>query len=84
MVEPVEQSHDGVAAAVARWMTSARPPDAVCGDSDDLALPILSALIARGVDVPGDMLVIGVDDIPAVAGDVPGAFLGRRGRRADG
>ena len=52
-------------------MASARPPDAVCGDSDDLALPILSALIARGVDVPGDMLVIGVDDIPALAAMSP-------------
>ena len=64
-IEPVEQTRDGVVDAVARWVASARPPDAVCGDSDDLALPILSALTARGVDVPGDMLVIGVDDIPA-------------------
>jgi len=52
-VEGVEQTRDGVADAVARWMASAHRPDAVCGDSDDLALPILSALTASGVDVPG-------------------------------
>ena len=39
--------------------------DAVCGYSDDIALPILSALVDLGVDVPGQISVIGVDDIPA-------------------
>ena len=70
-VEPMEQSQESVAAAVDRWLASGRLPDAVCGYSDDLALPILSALIDRGVDVPGQVLVIGVDDVPAARAMTP-------------
>ncbi len=62
--EALELTQTTVGAAVDRWMRSDHPPDAVCSDSDDLALPILSALIARGIDVPRDVLVIGVDDLP--------------------
>ncbi len=64
VVEALELTQAAIGAAVDRWTSDVRPPDAVCADSDDLALPILSALVARGVDVPRDMLVIGVDDLP--------------------
>ncbi len=63
-VEPLELTQESIGTAVDRWLARDRPLEAVCADSDDLALPILSALVARGVDVPRDLLVIGVDDLP--------------------
>lgn len=67
--EIVEPSASSVRLAAVRWAGGGC--DAVCGYSDDLALPILTALIDLGVDVPGAMLVSGVDDIPAAAAVTP-------------
>lgn len=44
-------------------------PDAILGSNDLLAIGALSALRDRGIAVPGDVSVIGIDDVP-VASDV--------------
>src|SRR5690625_538016 len=43
--------------------------DAVFGASDLIAIGAMHALIERGIDVPGDVAVVGFDDIP-IAGNV--------------
>lgn len=63
----VEPTPSRVRSAVARWVRDGRLPDAICGHSDDLALPIMTALLAKGVGVPSDVAVMGIDDVPAAA-----------------
>ena len=67
--DTVEATPQSVQAAVRRWADAGC--DAVCGHSDDLALPILTALVEVGVDVPAQMMVIGVDDVPASQATTP-------------
>lgn len=67
--ETVEASAESVLAAARGWAEGGC--DAVCGYSDDLALPILTALVSVGVDIPGEVLVVGVDDIPAASSVTP-------------
>ena len=43
-------------------------PTALFGGNDLVALGLLQAMAARGVDVPGDMALIGYDDIEFAAG----------------
>ena len=43
------------------------PPTAILCSTDVLALGLIDALRARGVDVPGDVSVTGFDDVPAAA-----------------
>jgi DNA-binding LacI/PurR family transcriptional regulator len=47
-------------------------PDAVCAASDLIAIGAMKALQARGLSVPGDVLVSGFDDIPLAAFVNPG------------
>ncbi|GIE94843.1 LacI family DNA-binding transcriptional regulator [Paractinoplanes rishiriensis] len=51
------------AAAMARLLDSGDPPDAVFCFNDLLALGALRTLLSRGLAVPGDVAVIGFDDI---------------------
>lgn len=51
------------AAAMARLLDSGAPPDAVFCFNDLLALGAIRTLLSRGVAVPGDVAVIGFDDI---------------------
>ena len=52
--------------AVARWLSSAAPPDAVVAASDTIAAGVLRGAAERGVCVghEGDLSVIGFDDSP--------------------
>ncbi|MFG1989366.1 LacI family DNA-binding transcriptional regulator [Actinoplanes sp. NPDC048988] len=61
---PVESFHraDG-AAAMARLLDEGEPPDAVFCFNDLLALGAIRTLLERGLSVPGDVAVIGFDDI---------------------
>lgn len=63
-IEDVEGFHraDG-AAAMARLLDRPEPPDAVFCYSDLLALGALRTLNARGMRVPEDVAVVGIDDI---------------------
>ncbi len=57
---------DPVRSVVDHWLRTDLP-DAVAASTDDYAVAIAAALVARGVDIPGDVAVMGVDDIPAAA-----------------
>jgi DNA-binding LacI/PurR family transcriptional regulator len=56
-----EEDLDGIVAA---WAGSSDRVG-VCAFDDDTALRILAALWRHGVDVPGKVAVVGMDDIPA-------------------
>jgi DNA-binding LacI/PurR family transcriptional regulator len=64
LVAEVESFHraDG-AAAMARLLDGPQPPDAVFCFNDLLALGAIRTLLERGLDVPGDVAVVGFDDI---------------------
>jgi len=51
------------AAAVAEW--AARPVTAVCAFNDEAALAVLAGMRVHGLTAPGDLAVMGVDDLPA-------------------
>ena len=63
-IDEVEFDRDSMRAAVDRWSKARPRPEAVCAYNDELAVGLLSALAERGVRVPRDLAVIGVDDIP--------------------
>ncbi len=52
------------AGAVERLWSAASPPTAVFATCDEIAFGVLPALKSRGLDVPGAVSVIGVDDHP--------------------
>jgi DNA-binding LacI/PurR family transcriptional regulator len=52
-------------AAATRWLLEQGRPTAVVALSDVLALGALLALAEAGLDVPGDVSVVGFDDIPS-------------------
>jgi DNA-binding LacI/PurR family transcriptional regulator len=54
-------------AAAERLLTGARPPTAILATSDVLALGVLDAAAAAGLSVPGELSVVGFDDVPAAA-----------------
>ena len=64
LIAPVDRFRraDG-AAAMARLLDAAKPPDAVLCVNDLLALGAIRALISRGLRVPEDVAVAGFDDI---------------------
>ncbi|WP_394550785.1 LacI family DNA-binding transcriptional regulator [Agromyces sp. MMS24-JH15] len=61
-------------------------PDGVVGGNDEVALGILHSLIREGVDVPGEVAIIGYDDIDFAAASIvpltsirqPSHEMGRR------
>ncbi len=62
-IEDVELDRDSMRAAVDRWKKARPRPQAICAYNDELAVGLLSVLAERGVDVPRELAVIGVDDI---------------------
>ncbi|UNX55718.1 LacI family transcriptional regulator [Georgenia sp. TF02-10] len=64
LVAVVEHFHrpDG-AAAMDRLLALPEPPDAVFCFNDALALGAMHTLASRGLDVPGDVAVVGIDDV---------------------
>jgi LacI family transcriptional regulator len=62
---PAAVFDEATGAEVARGALSGTLPDAFVCANDELALGVLSTLAAAGVDVPGEVLVTGWDDIMA-------------------
>ncbi|SKA34767.1 transcriptional regulator, LacI family [Marinactinospora thermotolerans DSM 45154] len=54
--------HQGGALAMARLLSMAEPPTAVFAESDDVAMGVLQVARRSGIDVPGDVSVMGFDD----------------------
>lgn len=50
---------------------STPPPTAIIGTTDMAAIGALHAAVARGLAVPGDLSVIGFDDLPAARYTIP-------------
>ncbi|MET7864869.1 LacI family DNA-binding transcriptional regulator [Micromonospora taraxaci] len=61
---------DGAAAAVP-LLDHAEPPTAILAMSDRLALGVIAEATRRGIDVPGDLSVVGFDDVPAASAADP-------------
>lgn len=64
-VQPVGLDLATAAAAVGAWRGGADPVTAVAAYNDEVALAVLAGVRAQGLEVPADLAVIGVDDIPA-------------------
>jgi alanine racemase len=64
-------SEEGGRAALAELLSDGERPTAVMAMSDITAIGILSAAADAGVSVPGDLSVIGFDDIPAASWTSP-------------
>lgn len=62
---------DGGTRAAEELLASGEPFDAVFCGNDSLALGVLHVLRSRGIDVPGEVAVIGVDDIKDAARSRP-------------
>ncbi len=60
-----ESSEDAGYAAARELMRRGAIFDAVFGASDLIAIGAMRALAEAGLDVPGDVAVVGFDDIPA-------------------
>ncbi|MGR3490671.1 MAG: LacI family DNA-binding transcriptional regulator [Shimia sp.] len=54
----------GTAADAALRILDAHAPDALFVGNDHMAFAVLDALKAQGVDVPGEVSVVGYDDVP--------------------
>jgi LacI family transcriptional regulator len=75
--------------ALASWLSNDAPPTAIWCGNDDLALEVIHVARSRGLDVPRDLSVVGVDDravaaeaSPALTSvDIPAELLGREGMR---
>lgn len=63
VVEAVPLTADGAAHAVRTWRAAG--VTAVAAYNDEVALAVLAGLRQEGLHAPGDLAVIGVDDIPA-------------------
>lgn len=70
-VAEMELSHAAVHDAVDGWLRGQGAPDAVAAYNDDYAIAVLAALARRGVRVPEDVAVMGVDDSPLGAAVSP-------------
>jgi DNA-binding LacI/PurR family transcriptional regulator len=70
-VVPVPLTPDGVAGALRAWRAAASAITGVCAYNDDTALAIMAGARGQGLDVPADLAIIGVDDIPAAAVALP-------------
>jgi DNA-binding LacI/PurR family transcriptional regulator len=70
-VVPVPLTPDGVTRALEEWTTAGPAVTGICAYNDDIALALLAGARGRGLDVPDELAIIGVDDIPAAAVSLP-------------
>jgi DNA-binding LacI/PurR family transcriptional regulator len=61
----------GAAGAVRELMGRENPPTAVSAYNDEIAFAVLGGMRENGLSAPGDLAVIGVDDIPLAPFAVP-------------
>lgn len=66
-VREVALTAESASSAVRAWLAESPPVTAVCAYNDDVAFAVLAGLRALGLSAPGDLAVIGVDDVPLAA-----------------
>ena len=71
LVETVPLEPAAAAAAVDRWHAADPRVTGVAAYNDEVALAVLAGARRLGLDVPGDVAVIGVDNIPTAAVAAP-------------
>jgi DNA-binding LacI/PurR family transcriptional regulator len=71
VVVPVALTTESAATALDAWRGNATPVTGVAAYNDDVALAVLAAARARGVPCPGELAVVGVDDVTAARFAVP-------------
>jgi LacI family transcriptional regulator len=76
-----ERSGPGAVAAV---LGAPEPPDALVCANDELAIAVMAVLSRQGVSVPGDLAVVGFDDIMTSRFVAPGLTTIRQPTRAVG
>lgn len=59
---PMESSLESARAAVDRLLSCSERPTAIFGFTDDYSLPLLKALLERGIQVPKDIAMVGTED----------------------
>ncbi len=57
--------------AVARWLSEQVKPDAIIAANDEMALGALSQLNKNGISVPGDVALVGFDDLVGAQNTTP-------------
>lgn len=72
VVHTVPLDPAAAARAVQGWRGSVPTVTGVCAYNDEVALAVLAGLRTLGLAAPGDLAVIGVDDIPAARLSAPG------------
>jgi DNA-binding LacI/PurR family transcriptional regulator len=65
VVHTVALDPEVAATAVDKWRHAEQAVTAVCAYNDEVALAVLAGLRRLSLNAPGDLAVIGVDDIPA-------------------
>jgi LacI family transcriptional regulator len=71
LVEEADWTADGGYHATHRLLDRAGDVTAVFAQNDMMAVGVLAALHDRGLAVPGDVAVVGCDDLPMVARTIP-------------
>lgn len=71
LVRPVDLTLDSAVGAVREWRRHRPEATAVAAYNDDVAIAVLAGLRGEGLTAPGDLAVIGVDDVPAAQFTVP-------------
>lgn len=67
LVRTVPLSPEGAVPAVDDWRSAEPPVTGICAYNDEVALAVLAGARKRGLSVPGDLAVVGVDNIAAAA-----------------
>lgn len=63
MLLPVHLTTEAAYAEIAAFLSSNPPPDGIVAASDVIAMSALRALAERGLSAPGDVAVVGYDDV---------------------
>lgn len=71
VVVTVPLDPDGATEAVRAWCGASPAVTGVCAYNDEVALAVLGGAYRLGLDVPGDLAVIGADNIPVAAVSIP-------------
>ncbi len=71
-LQHVANTPEGGESALAALLRLSPRPTAVVASTDVVAIGVLRGALLRGVNVPGDLSVVGFDDIPMARSAVPG------------